>query len=124
MGGPPEDFDDIASSAPHDDDGGTDQGAVWILFLEGPPDTTPPTLACPSSVLVRDPKGNAPGEVVTFSVTAADDVDPTPTLVCVPPSGSFFPRGTTLVTCTATDRSGNQATCSFPVTVQGSVSRR
>jgi len=36
----------------------------------------------------------------------------------VPPSGSFFPHGSTLVTCTATDASGNQATRAFPVVVQ------
>ncbi|MEK6321839.1 MAG: HYR domain-containing protein [Acidobacteriota bacterium] len=32
-------------------------------------------------------------------------------------SGSTFPLGTTTVTCTATDASGNTATCSFTVTV-------
>jgi hypothetical protein len=42
----------------------------------------------------------------------------------VPPSGSFFPRGTTLVTCTATDASGNQSTCQFPVTVAFKPRRR
>jgi hypothetical protein len=37
--------------------------------------------------------------------------------VSVPPSGSFFPPGSTLVNCTATDFSGNQSTCQFTVTV-------
>ena len=36
---------------------------------------------------------------------------------CTPASGSRFPVGTTTVACTATDRSGNQATGSFTVTV-------
>jgi hypothetical protein len=40
-----------------------------------------------------------------------------PALFAVPPSGSFFPRGTTTVTCTATDEAGNQTMCSFPVVV-------
>jgi hypothetical protein len=35
----------------------------------------------------------------------------------VPPSGSFFPVGTTLITCTVTDAIGQTAMCSFPVTV-------
>jgi hypothetical protein len=35
----------------------------------------------------------------------------------VPASGSFFPVGTTLVVCTATDDSGNPGRCSFNVTV-------
>ena len=39
------------------------------------------------------------------------------TVVCSPASGSFFPVGTTTVTCTATDGSGNMASCSFTVTV-------
>jgi len=47
-----------------------------------------------------------------------------PALVCVPPSGSFFPRGITRVTCTATDASGNQSSCVFPVTVELEARRR
>jgi len=39
------------------------------------------------------------------------------TVVCNPPSGSCFPLGVTTVTCTATDASGNTATCSFTITV-------
>ena len=38
-------------------------------------------------------------------------------MVCNPPSGSCFPVGVTTVTCTATDASGNTATCSFTVSV-------
>jgi hypothetical protein len=44
--------------------------------------------------------------------------------VCVPPSGSFFPRGTTLVNCTATDATGNQSNCQFPVTVGFKATQR
>jgi hypothetical protein len=61
--------------------------------------------------------GGQSGEVVTFQVTVEDAEDYLPDVVFNPPSGSHFPRGTTLVTCTATDASGNQATCQFPVTV-------
>ena len=42
---------------------------------------------------------------------------PSPKVVCVPPSGSAFPVGTTVVTCTATDSSKNSSTCTFTVTV-------
>jgi HYR domain len=38
-------------------------------------------------------------------------------LTCNPPSGSIFPVGTTTVTCTATDASGNTAQYTFNVTV-------
>lgn len=81
-------------------------------------DDSPPLLTCPSLVQVLDKKDGPPGSVVFYSVTASDDIDPAPALVCTPPSGSFFPRGTTLVTCTATDASGNQSVCQFPVVVQ------
>ena len=59
-----------------------------------------------------------------MAVPASDGSDPLPSVVCSPPSGSFFPRGTTLVTCTATDAAGNQATCEFPVTVRTRANRR
>lgn len=94
-------------------DSGEGNLAKWGPLL----DTTPPTIHCPSSVLVGDRIGSRPGEVVSFTVRASDCQDPSPTVVCVPPSGSFFPRGKTLVHCTATDAVGNQSTCEFMVTV-------
>jgi hypothetical protein len=78
-------------------------------------DQEPPALHVPRQVSVEDLPASAPGEFVSFSVTASDC--PTPSVVCTPPSGSFFPRGTTLVTCTATDAAGNQLTRRFPVIV-------
>jgi hypothetical protein len=66
---------------------------------------------------VSDPLSGPPGEIVTFTVTASDDRDSSPTVVCVPASGSSFPPGITVVQCKATDRKGNQSSCSFPVKV-------
>jgi hypothetical protein len=97
-------------------DSGDSYLAKW-----GCPDTTAPAITCPASLVVDDRRGNGRGEVLTFAVTAADPEDPTPSLVCVPPSGSLFPPGTTTVTCTATDFSGNQSTCQFTVTVQSKL---
>jgi hypothetical protein len=114
---------ELAVGAWQDDDGDLDQGALWVLFLDVP-DVTPPALACPPLVFALDEKGGPPGEVVFFSVTATDDRDPSPLVACVPPPGSSFPRGTTIVTCTATDAAGNQATCQFPVVVSPSVRPR
>ena len=54
---------------------------------------------------------------MTFTVTASDCRDPAPSVVCAPPSGSFFPHGTTVVTVTATDAAGNRAVETFPVIV-------
>jgi hypothetical protein len=49
--------------------------------------------------------------------TAADVVDPAPDVSCAPVSGSTFPVGSTAVTCTATDQSGNHSSASFDVRV-------
>jgi hypothetical protein len=56
---------------------------------------------------------------VNFSTpTAVDDVDgPLALVTCTPASGSTFPLGTTTVTCSATDSSGNTGSGSFTVTV-------
>lgn len=55
---------------------------------------------------------------MTVSVTSTDEIDPNPTVICTPPSGSVFPIGTTSVTCVARDVSGNNATASFRVHVK------
>jgi hypothetical protein len=100
----------------------------WFGYIAGvrvfdealPPDTTPPVLSCPPFVVVVDRFSGLPaptGEAVDYSVTAADAKDPAPVVVCTPPSGSFFPVGTTIVICTAMDASGNQSSCMFPVSV-------
>ena len=106
---------DLIVGAFLDDDGGTDRGAVHLLSIG--PDTIPPEITCPPAISLIDRKWNGPGEVVLFSVTASDNCDPAPSVVCVPPSGSLFGPGTTLVTCTATDAAGNQSMCAFPVVV-------
>ena len=87
-------------------------------------DDVPPALFAPATVGRIEAFGDDPGEVVYFAVTASDDRDPAPRVVCVPPSGSFFPRGTTLVHCTATDAAGNESTAEFPVVVQVKVRGR
>ena len=80
-------------------------------------DTIPPSLALPTSPIVA--ATSPAGALVIFSAQATDIADPAPTVVCVPSSGSLFTIGTTAVTCTATDASGNEATGSFDVTVLG-----
>ncbi|HEY2903511.1 MAG TPA: HYR domain-containing protein [Polyangia bacterium] len=78
-------------------------------------DTTPPVLMLPGTITATATKRT--GVKVTYTVTATDDGDPHPKVVCAPPSGSTFPIGTTVVTCTATDASGNQSHGSFKVHV-------
>ena len=81
-------------------------------------DSTPPDISVPSDALFALIT-NAHGEHVNFGgdVSITDDVDPSPTLDCVPPSGSLFAPGTTDVTCTGTDASGNSASADFEVFV-------
>jgi len=78
-------------------------------------DTMAPVLTLPANI-VRTATSSA-GAVVTYSATATDAVDPKPTVVCSPLSGGTFAPGTTTVTCTATDGTGNHSSGSFKVTV-------
>lgn len=80
-------------------------------------DTTAPILAgVPGDRSVTT--GSSAGTVVTWTgPTAADIVDATPSVACLPASGSTFAVGSTTVTCTATDDSGNTASGSFVVRV-------
>ena len=80
-------------------------------------DTTPPVLTLPDPIVVNATSPS--GTPVAYTVTATDNIDPDPVVVCSPPSGSTFPIGTTTVTCTATDFSGNVAEGSFTVHVKG-----
>jgi hypothetical protein len=57
--------------------------------------------------------------VVTYSASAVDDRDPSPSLSCVPASGSTFPIGATTGECTARDAGGNMSTATFAVRVKG-----
>jgi hypothetical protein len=82
-------------------------------------DTTPPVLTVRKGVsaVATSPSG----AVVTFTATATDIVDGTDPVTCTPPSGSTFAIGTKTVTCSATDKHGNSASASFPVTVTAGV---
>ncbi|HKQ07968.1 MAG TPA: HYR domain-containing protein [Blastocatellia bacterium] len=79
-------------------------------------DTQPPSITCPANVTSVSPAVGS-GGVVTYPTPTASDNCPGVTTACTPPSGSTFALGTTTVTCTATDTSGNTATCSFSVSV-------
>jgi hypothetical protein len=79
-------------------------------------DNTPPTIVCPSNIVVDAPTGTC-SAVVNFTVTASDNCS-SPTVVSSKASGSVFSVGTTTVVATATDAAGNTNTCSFTVTVK------
>jgi hypothetical protein len=73
-------------------------------------------LTCPADIVAECTSPS--GAVVTYTASATDVCDPSPTVTCSPASGSTFAIGTTTVNCTATDDSGNTSTCSFQVTVR------
>jgi hypothetical protein len=95
------------------DTGGlTADGSFTITVV----DTKAPDLGdLPSpSASTTNPSGTT---VAWDEPTASDVVDPSPSEDCLPASGSMFPVGTTTVTCTTSDASGNAASGTFDVTV-------
>jgi hypothetical protein len=70
-------------------------------------DTTKPVLVgVPASFSVE--ATNPAGTVVNYTPpTATDNADPSPSVNCVPTSGSTYPLGATPVSCTAQDTNGN-----------------
>jgi len=79
-------------------------------------DTQPPVITCPLNLVFTASPGQCSRSNVTFLVTATDNCTVT-NLVSTPASGSTFPVGMTTVTNVATDAGGNQAVCTFTVTV-------
>lgn len=96
------------------DTGGLSDSATFDITVA---DTTAPTLVgmpADNSVTIADPTG---ATLTYTSPTATDTADAGPTVGCLPVSGSHIGVGTTTVTCTATDASGNTAQASFDWTV-------
>jgi len=79
------------------------------------PDVTPPELTVPGTITVD--ATTASGTVVAYTASAVDAVDGPVPVSCTWASGAVFPLGTTTVTCSTTDSSGNPAQASFTVKV-------
>src|SRR2546428_3905333 len=74
-------------------------------------DNQPPSITCPANQTVL--ATSASSALVTYPApTVTDNCPGTAAPTCTPPSGSTFPLGTTTVTCSATDASGNPSSCS------------
>jgi fungalysin metallopeptidase (M36)/HYR domain-containing protein len=97
----------------------TSQSTQTSSFTVTVNDTQAPGVTCPANVTVIAAAAcpSASMSLFTYATPAATDNCPGATTSCVPPSGSGFPIGTTTVSCTATDTSGNSTVCSFSVTV-------
>jgi len=94
--------------------GNKDLCRFTITVLEG---GQPPRILCPSNIVVWTCGTN--GVVVNYPPpTVFNGSDPSPTVSCLPPSGSTFPIGTTVVICRVQDDCGNESKCEFAVTVR------
>ncbi len=104
--------------------GNSDPGTFQFKF-----DNTNPILTLPTTYTPLEEVGLG-GAAIEFEVTATDNSQlfsppaPDPTVACIPPSGSTFPIGTTLVNCTATDFAGNVTPDSFDMIVSGDATTR
>jgi hypothetical protein len=78
-------------------------------------DTSAPTINCPSDKTLECESG---GASLFFNSTASDICFENPPVSCNPDSGSFFPLGNSISTCTATDSAGNKSSCSFNIKVE------
>ncbi|MFP2907342.1 HYR domain-containing protein [Pyxidicoccus sp. 3LFB2] len=94
------------------DSDGRDASCTFAVTVS---DTTPPAITCPSDVTVTSVSTN--GQAVDFPFATAEDGVSAPEVVSSHASGSLFPPGTTPVVMTATDASGNSASCTLQVTV-------
>ena len=95
-----------------DASGNAATGAYTVTVV----DSTPPTLALPANIVVEATQAGG-AQVTLPTATATDITDPSP-LVTEDHSSGFFPIGTTTVTVTAGDDSGNSSDGAFTVTVQ------
>ncbi len=96
----------------------------------GSEDIIPPTIMCPTNIVVESQSfsGGIPGAFVTYATpVVTDNCDQNPTVICTPPSGSFFALPATgsstnyTVTCVAEDAAGNTNVCSFTITVEDTL---
>ena len=79
-------------------------------------DSENPVITCPAAIVALADAGQCSKAGVTFAPTATDNCG-VAGVVCVPASGTTFVVGTTTVTCTATDTTGNTSQCSFTVKI-------
>ena len=93
---------------------------VADITIEGD-STIPVFVFCPGDILVYINQGQTSVSVDWTEPLVEDNCDDFLTISSTNNSGDSFSLGTTTVTYTAVDGSGNQATCSFDVTVEESA---
>jgi subtilisin-like proprotein convertase family protein len=102
------------------DDASLDIGSIaggWSLTITTADPVccdSPCVLTCPADITVSNDAGQC-GAIVNFTVPPVSGS--CGVVASSPPSGSFFPVGTTTVMVTATRQDGGTTTCTFKVTV-------
>ena len=89
----------------------------WTFTTVMPVDNTPPIITCPVDIVFNSISNAECGDTVAWDAPVVTDNFPGVTITSNFNSDDLFPVGTTEVTYTATDAAGNQASCSFLVTV-------
>ncbi len=92
-------------------------GAVSTTFTITVLDKEKPVITGTPANITKSNDAGKCGAVVTWTKPVSSDNCPGVTQTCSTTSGSFFPVGTTTVTTTATDASGNTTSTTFTVTV-------
>ena len=90
-----------------------------FFFTAGGGDTINPVIRCPNAVVAYVAGGVTSTRVTWPPATATDNSGQQPSLTSNPALNSIFTLGFSTVMYTATDQSGNRATCTFPVNVIG-----
>jgi hypothetical protein len=90
---------------------GTSSGTFNVTVLDG----SGPVLNIPDGITAE--ATNANGATVTWSASATDAIDGPVAITCTPASGSQFPLGATIVSCSASDSLGQESNGTFFVTV-------
>jgi len=101
----------IVTATATDASGNTDVCAFLVNIV----DNIAPVISCPSDITTVVDPGQC-GAAVSFAATTSDNC-PGETLQYDIQPGSFFDVGSTTVTATVTDASGNTANCAFKVNV-------
>jgi len=88
----------------------------YVTFDVKVVDSTPPVISSIQDIISTSYLDTTK---ITYSIpTATDVIGISGSVTCDPPSNTLFPIGTTIVTCSVSDTSGNIATSSFLVKIQ------
>jgi uncharacterized repeat protein (TIGR01451 family) len=84
-------------------------------------DTTAPAISCPANIVRGNDPGTCSATVDPGTATATDNCDSSPTIAGTRSDNQAlnapYPKGTTLITWSATDDAGNTSSCQQSVTV-------